>query len=58
MLANVWLALYDSPLIEWPETIIGTASTIREEYLEAVREADRGHISKLLNLHNQFVRLP
>ena len=58
MLANVWLALYDSPLIEWPETIIGTTSTIREEYLDAVREADRGHISKLLDLHIQFVRLP
>lgn len=56
MLANIWLKLHGSPPIEWPETTIGTASTIRQEYLEAVKLADRGDFAKLMTLHEQFAR--
>ncbi len=56
MLANIWLKLHDAQPTLWPETTIGTASTIRNEYLDAVRAADRGDYSKLLALHEQFAQ--
>jgi Fic-DOC domain mobile mystery protein B len=54
MLANIWLKLHGAEPIEWPETTIGTASTIRDEYLEAIKAADRGDYAKLLALHGRF----
>lgn len=56
MVANIWLKLNGAEPTEWPETTIGTASTIRDEYLEAVRAADRGDMSRLLALHEKFER--
>ena len=56
MLANIWLKLHGVGPIEWPEATIGAASAIRGDYLEAVRAADRGDLSKLLALHERFVR--
>ncbi|MBS0189814.1 MAG: mobile mystery protein B [Phycisphaerales bacterium] len=55
MVANIWLKLNGAEPIEWPETTIGTVSTVRDEYLEAVKEADRGDIASLLALHERFV---
>lgn len=54
MLTNIWLKLHDSEPIEWPETTIGAASTIRGEYLEAIKAADRGDYAKLLALHERY----
>lgn len=54
MVANIWLKLHGAEPIEWPETTIGTASTVRGEYLEAVKAADRGDYSKLLAMHQRF----
>lgn len=51
MLANIWLKLRGSEPIEWPETTIGAASTIRGEYHDAIRAADRGDYAPLLALH-------
>ena len=56
MLANIWLRLHGAEVIEWPETTIGTASTVRDEYLSAVRAADRGDLTSLLELHRRFMR--
>ncbi|MEX2217343.1 MAG: mobile mystery protein B [Phycisphaerales bacterium] len=56
MLANIWLRLHGSEPTEWPEATIGTASVIRGEYLEAIRAADRGDRTKLIALHERFVR--
>lgn len=58
MLANIWLMMHGAEPIEWPESTIGTASTIRGEYLEAVKAADQGDYSKLIALHAQYVRRP
>lgn len=52
--ANIWLKLEGAEPVEWPESIIGTASTIRGEYLAAVRAADEGDYRKLLLLHERF----
>lgn len=54
MVANIWLKLHGASPIEWPETTIGTTSTIRDEYLEAIKSADRGDYAKLSSLHARF----
>lgn len=54
MLANVLLKQNRSPIIEWPETVIGTESTIRSEYIAAIKEADRGDDGPLIALHRRF----
>lgn len=56
MAANIWMSLNGGEPIEWPETVIGTASTIRGEYLKAMKTADRGDVAPLLALHEQYVR--
>jgi Fic-DOC domain mobile mystery protein B len=56
MVANIWLKLHGGELTEWPESTIGTASTIRGEYLEAVRAADGGDYGPLLALHDNYSR--
>lgn len=53
-LANIWLKQHGSPPTEWPESTIGTASTIRAEYLIAVKAADRGDMAPLVALHTRF----
>lgn len=54
MAANIWLRLSGAQPILWPESTIGTASTIRGEYLLAVRAADTGDLSALLALHTRY----
>ncbi len=56
MLANIWLRLHSPDLTHWPDTTIGSASTIREEYLAALRTADRGDYAALIALHARFRR--
>lgn len=53
MLANIWLKQHDAPVILWPETTIGTESTIRAQYIQALQAADRGDLSPLIELHEQ-----
>jgi len=53
MLANIWLKQHDEPVILWPETTIGTESTIRSEYIQALQAADQGDMSLLIELHAQ-----
>ena len=54
MLANVWLKRHGGQPIEWPETTIGTASTVRESYLQAIRAADAHDYAALSALHQRF----
>ena len=56
LLANIWLKLNDSPLTEWPETTVGSVSTIRSDYLTALRHADSGEYGPLRELHRRFTR--
>ena len=58
MAGNIWLKLHRAEPIEWPETTIGSASTVRGEYLEAVRRADKGDYAALLTLHERFASRP
>jgi len=54
MLANIWLRIHDAEIIIWPEETIGTVSSIRDEYLEAIKDADNGQMGPLLDLHRRF----
>ena len=55
MLSNIWLHLHSHSIIQWPETTIGEASTIRAEYIEAIAAADEGDYESLLTLHRRYV---
>ncbi len=54
MLANIWLRLNDRAIIEWPESTIGAESVIRAEYFAAIRQADDGDLSPLIELHRRY----
>lgn len=53
MLANIWLKLHDQPPTAWPEEVIGTKSILRDEYLEAIKNADDGDYGSLIALHQK-----
>jgi Fic-DOC domain mobile mystery protein B len=55
MLANIWLKQQRSPLVVWPEETIGAVSTIREEYLVAIRAADGLDWQPLIELHRRYL---
>jgi len=54
MLANIWLHQNNEAVVRWPEHTIGNVSTIRDEYLAALREADQGQFKALIELHRKF----
>lgn len=56
LLANIWLKLHGVDPIDWPETTIGSASTIRNEYLAAVKAADNHDYRPLIALHERYAR--
>jgi hypothetical protein len=51
MLANIWLKRHGSPPTFWPEATVGETSVIRDEYLQALKAADRGDFQPLIDLH-------
>jgi Fic-DOC domain mobile mystery protein B len=55
MLANILLKQNRSPIIEWPETVIGSESTVRKEYIAAIKDADRGDEEPFIALHRRFL---
>jgi Fic-DOC domain mobile mystery protein B len=54
LLSNIWLKRHGEPIVAWPDAVLGTASEVREEYLAAVKTADRGDYSALTELHRRF----
>jgi Fic family protein len=54
LLANIWLKRHDHPLTEWPEETVGEQSTIRDEYLQAIRRADDGEYGLLRDMHRRL----
>ncbi|MFZ4723562.1 MAG: mobile mystery protein B [Phycisphaerales bacterium] len=51
LLANIWLLRHSRRVVRWPETVIGCESSLRSEYLRAVRAADRGDLDPLIAMH-------
>jgi Fic-DOC domain mobile mystery protein B len=53
MLANILLRSRGHSVTSWPENLLGTESTIRGQYLAAIKEADQGDYDPLLTLTRQ-----
>ena len=51
LLSNIWLKRNQQPITAWPEQLIGDESAIRGEYLTAIKAADRGEYSLLIEMH-------
>jgi len=59
LLGNIYLKQNDHPLVKWPEETIGIEKSIaRDSYLAAVRNADGGDLSGLLELHREYLDNP
>jgi Fic-DOC domain mobile mystery protein B len=58
MLANIWLRAHDGSVTEWPESEIGTASPIRNDYLAALKAADEGDYEPLQVVHRRHTPMP
>lgn len=54
MLANIWLRQQGHPIVAWPDTVIGHASVIRGQYIQAIKTADNGDYGPLIALHERF----
>jgi fido (protein-threonine AMPylation protein) len=53
LLANIWLKRHGMPIVAWPAEL-GANSTVRVEYLAAVKAADQGDDGPLTELHRRF----
>lgn len=51
LLSNIWLKLSGEGVVIWPESSIGAVSTIRSEYLVALKSADQGDYRAFVELH-------
>ena len=54
MLANIWLKQHGHAVTEWPEEVIGGGSVERGQYLAAIRAADNGDETPLLDLSRHY----
>ena len=57
LLANIWLCKHSAKLTQWPEHgLVRHESPIRDEYIQALKQADKGHIDPLVDLHRKYSR--
>ncbi len=55
LLASIWLKQHGHPITRWPEEgITDATSPIREKYIEALKCADQGDLSSLIELHRAY----
>ena len=53
MLANLWLRHHKASLVYWPADV-DNASRNRDEYLVAIRAADKQDYGHLIDLHKRY----
>ena len=53
MLSNIWLKQHGHTPVLWPAEM-NRESPIRADYIKAVKEADRGNLQPLLDMHRIF----
>jgi fido (protein-threonine AMPylation protein) len=59
MLANIWLKLHGGAMTIWPEQgITGGTSSVRDEYITALRQADQLGMNHLIELHSRYAETP
>jgi Fic-DOC domain mobile mystery protein B len=54
MLANIWLRQHKAAIVRWPDNSFGREGEIRKEYIDAIKDADRGDLAPLLKLHREY----
>jgi Fic-DOC domain mobile mystery protein B len=55
LLASIWLKQHGAPVTVWPEDgITGGTSSIRKQYIQALKAADSGDMSRLIELHETY----
>ncbi len=54
LLANIWIKQNGGPVITWPTELRQATSVIRDRYMEAIKQADKGDIALLVSLHRQY----
>ncbi len=54
LLANIWLKQHNTALVDWPDGTIASEGIIRQEYLDAVKAADKGYLGPLVSLHRKY----
>jgi Fic-DOC domain mobile mystery protein B len=54
LLGNIWLKQNDEPITAWPDETIGEESVIREQYIRAIKAADGGEFTQLIELHKRY----
>jgi len=57
LLANIFQKQSTDKVTIWPEETVGNASIIRDEYLAAVRSADKGDYKPLIALHRRYMQV-
>ncbi len=54
LLANIWIKQNGGPVITWPTELRQDTSVIRDRYMEAIKQADKGDIDLLVSLHRKY----
>ena len=55
LLANIWLKQNGRPLTHWPDKDMSEGtSSIRGDYLKAIKSADKGSYKDLIELHKRY----
>jgi Fic-DOC domain mobile mystery protein B len=55
LLTNIWLKLHGQSLIEWPVSLVQMTSTIRQEYVDALKAFDHGIELPLIELQSRYM---
>jgi len=55
LLSNVWLKVHGASIVSWPDKSLGGTSEVRDEYLTAIKAADRGDYDPLSELQHRFL---
>lgn len=59
MLANIWLKQHGGAITMWPEQgITDCTSPVRDEYIEALQQADQVDMNPLIELHKRYAEPP
>jgi hypothetical protein len=53
MLANIYLRQNSSMPVKWQEDLLSKENPKRDEYIKALKEADTGDYTKLIEMHHR-----